>query len=295
MNKNILSHLALLGATTFYALTFIIAKDVMPDYVAPYGFIVIRVVGAGLLFWLLGLFVNEKIDKKDYSKLVLGAFFGVALNQMLFFKGLSYTTPLYGSIIMVSNPIIVLIVASILLKERITSRKIVGIVLGAFGALSLILYGKEVGVDAPDTVLGNILVLINAASYGVYLVIMQPLMRKYHPLTIIKWVFLIGFVFVIPFGFKEFTEIKWMELPSEMIWRIAYVVIFTSFFAYLLNVYALRKLKASTVSFYIYLQPIIISILTIILGRDTIGLIEVLSSASIFYGVYLVSTKQTSK
>ena len=290
-NSNILSHLALLGATLCYGFNYNIAKDVMPDYIEPYGFIVVRIIGAGILFWVLSLIVKEKVEKKDYPVLILGGLFGVAINQMMFFKGLNLTTPINASIIMVSNPIIVLLVASIILKDKITSRKLIGVVLGAIGAVMLIAYGKKVSIDAPNTRIGNLLVLVNATSYGIYLIIMKPLMQKYHPFTIVKWVFLFGFFFVIPFGYEEFKAINWNTMPFDIYWRVAYVVVFTSFLAYLLNIFALKKLKPSTVSFYIYLQQVVTSIISISRGSDSLSALEIVSSLVIFYGVYLVSTK----
>lgn len=291
MNRKIKSHIALTLVAIFYGLNYLIAKDVMPHYVGAFGFIVVRIIGASILFWALGLFVKDKIAKEDFPRLMLSALFGVGINMMLFFKGLSYTTPINASIIMVSNPIIVLVIAAIILKERITKRKLLGIIIGAIGAISLIAYGKEVNLSGENVKLGNLMVLINAASYALYLVVVKPLMQKYHPITISKWIFLFGFFIVIPFGYTEFMEISWQTMPLEMLLRVGYVIMFTSFFAYLLNIYALKTIKASTVSFYIYLQPIIATGASIYLGKETLMLHEVISAATIFFGVYLVNTK----
>ncbi|MCK5782617.1 MAG: EamA family transporter [Flavobacteriales bacterium] len=291
MSTKLKAHIALLSATIFYGLNFIIAKDVMPNYVGAFGFIVIRVIGAGALFWILGSFIKEKVDKKDFPRLAFSALFGVGINMMMFFKGLSLTTPINASIIVVSNPIIVLIIASVMLKEKITTRKLIGIFIGAVGAITLIAYGKEVNLTGENVKLGNLLILINATSYAFFLVVVKPLMQKYHPITVSKWVFFFGFFFITPFGYTEFMEISWSTMPIDMLLRVAYVVLFTSFFAYLLNIYALKEIKASTVSFYVYLQPIIATIASIYLGKETLMLHETLAAATIFYGVYLVNTK----
>jgi drug/metabolite transporter (DMT)-like permease len=291
LSRKIKSHIALTLVAIFYGLNYLIAKDVMPNYIGAFGFIVVRIIGASILFWALGFFVKEKVAKEDFPRLVLSALFGVGINMMMFFKGLSYTTPINASIIMVSNPIIVLVIASIILKEKITKRKLVGIVIGAVGAISLIAYGKEVSLSGENVKLGNLMILINAASYALYLVIVKPLMQKYHPITISKWVFFFGFFIVIPFGYTEFIEISWKTMPLEMLLRVAYVIMFTSFFAYLLNIYALKTINASTVSFYIYLQPLIATGASIYLGKETLMLHEILSAATIFFGVYLVNTK----
>jgi len=273
----------------------LIAKDVMPNYIGAFGFIVVRVVGANILFWLLGLLVKEKVAKEDFPRLILSAVFGVGINMMMFFKGLSLTTPINASIIMVSNPIIVLLIAAIVLKEKITRRKLIGIIIGAVGAISLIAYGKEVSLTGENVKLGNLMVLANAASYALYLVIVKPLMQKYHPITIAKWVFFFGFFIVLPFGYTEFMEISWTTMPTDMLLRVGYVIIFTSVLAYLLNIYALKTISASTVSFYIYLQPLIATAASIYLGRETIMMHEILSAATIFIGVYLINTKSRIK
>ena len=272
-----------------------IAKDVMPNYIGAFGFIVVRVVGANILFWLLGLLVKEKVAKEDFPRLILSAVFGVGINMMMFFKGLSFTTPINASIIMVSNPIIVLLIAAIVLKEKITRRKLIGIIIGAVGAISLIAYGKEVSLTGENVKLGNLMVLANAASYALYLVIVKPLMQKYHPITIAKWVFFFGFFIVLPFGYTEFMEISWTTMPTDMLLRVGYVILFTSVLAYLLNIYALKTISASTVSFYIYLQPLIATGASIYLGRETIMMHEILSAATIFIGVYLINTKSRIK
>ncbi|MCK5907659.1 MAG: DMT family transporter, partial [Flavobacteriales bacterium] len=150
---------------------------------------------------------------------------------------------------------------------------------------------KEVSLTGENVKLGNLMILVNAASYAMYLVVVKPLMKKYHPITVSKWVFLFGFFIVVPFGYTEFMEISWSTMPTDMLLRVGYVILFTSFFAYLLNIYALKTIKASTVSYYIYLQPLIATSASIYLGKETLMLHETLAAATIFFGVYLVNTK----
>ena len=256
----------------------------------PLGFIFLRVSGAVLLFWFCyRLFFYEKVVKSDLFKLALCGLFGVAINQMLFFEGLNLTTPINAAVIMVTNPILVLIMGAFA-TEAITKRKILGIALGATGAISLITYGGAVELN-PDHFWGNIMVLINAASYGVYLVLVKPLMQKYKPITVISWVFLFGFIFVIPFGWEEFQVIEWTSMPTDILWKAAFVVICTTFMAYLLNIYGLNSLNPSTVSTYIYLQPVLASLVAIFAGSDSLSPIKIGAALIIFTGVYLVSVR----
>lgn len=289
MNKRLLAHIALFAANLIYGINYTVAKDVMPDFIEPLGFIFLRASGALLLFWLCyRLFFYQKIARNDIFKLMLCGLFGVAINQMLFFEGLNLTTPINAAVIMVTNPILVLIMGALLAAERITKRKMLGIALGATGAISLITYGGAVELN-PNHFWGNIMVLINAASYGVYLVMVKPLMEKYKPITVISWVFLFGFLFVIPFGWTDFQSIQWSQMPSDVLYKVAFVVMGTTFMAYLLNIYGLKTLNPSTVSTYIYLQPVLASMVAILAGSDSLSPIKIMAALIIFGGVYLVS------
>jgi drug/metabolite transporter (DMT)-like permease len=296
MNKKTIAHLSLFSANLIYAINYTVAKTVMPQYVEPLGFIFMRVVGATLLFWLCySLFAFEKIERKDMLRLMLCGLFGVAINQMLFFEGLNLTTPINASVIMVTNPILVLIISAFLISEKVTIRKLSGIVLGAIGAISLFTEGGNLSLLNSSQSLGNLLVLINACSYGVYLVIVKPLMTKYQTMTVISWVFFFGLIFVIPFGFGEFSQIEWSTMPTNIIYAIIFVVVGTTFLAYLFNIIGLRTLSPTTVSTYIYLQPILASIIAISFNSDQLDANKIISSLIIFAGVYLVSVERKTK
>ncbi|MCF8465232.1 MAG: DMT family transporter [Flavobacteriales bacterium] len=290
MNKQLLAHLMLIGAQLLYGANYTIAKMAMPEYIKPFGFVMLRCLGATFLFWLVGLFIKEKIDPKDLPKLVLCALFGIVINQLMFFKGLSLTHPINASVIMISTPILVLIMAAFIIKERITPKKAIGIVIGMIGTFMILVMGKELSFSS-NTFLGDMLVFVNASSYGIYLVLISPIMKKYHPVTVIKWVFLFGLFMVLPFGYGEFNQIEWSTFPPHVIWATLFVVIGLSFFAYLFNISALKYVSPSVVSTYIYLQPIIASAFAISLGKDHLDWIKVLSAVLICIGVYLVSAK----
>ena len=204
MNTRTLALIAVSIATLIYGVTFTIAKDVMPLYIKPYGLILLRVSGATLVFWFLGLFIKTaKIDSSDFKKIALAAFFGVGLNMLTFFKGLSLTSPISASVMMVTSPILVLLFSSLLLKERLIKRKIMGVVIGLIGTIILIVYGNSSEENDNNSTLGNFLVFVNAASYGLYLVLVKKLITKYHPILFVKWLYLFGLFFV--FG-PEFTR-----------------------------------------------------------------------------------------
>lgn len=291
MNNRLLAHLALFGANLIYGINYTVAKAVMPDYIQPLGFILVRVTGAVLMFWLCyGLFYYEKVQKKDLLKLAACGLFGVAINQMLFFEGLNLTTPINAAVIMVSNPILVLLFGFFLATERFSPKKAIGVALGAVGALTLITNGGQITLNS-EHFWGNIMVFANASSYAIYLVLVKPLMKRYKPITVISWVFLFGIIFVWPFGWSDFQAIQWSTMPINIIWKVVFVVVGTTFLAYLFNIYGLQTLNPSTVSTYIYLQPVLASIVAVLANSDEINLIKIVSATLIFLGVYIVSQK----
>ena len=286
--SNILPHLAILGANLIYGVNYSIAKDVMPAYIQPFGFIFYRVLGALMLFAMIASFYKERIAKKDMLLLAVCGFFGVGLNQLSFFYGLNLTNPINAGIIMVSNPIMVLLASAFILKTRVTYLKIAGLILGISGALIILLFKKGFSFGS-DTIIGDSFILLNSASYAVYLVLVKPLMSKYKPITVVTWVFGFGFLFVMPFGFSEISEIDWSSFSGEIWWKFGFVIVATTFLTYLFNIYGLQRLNPSVVSTYIYLQPLIAAFYAISLGKDSFTWIKFIAAILIFSGVYLVS------
>ena len=292
MSKRTLAIIAAIGATTIYGLNHTIAKGVMPHYVGAFGFVLLRVLGATALFWLVSIWgPKEKIEKKDYLRMLVCALFGMGVNMLVFFKGLSLSTPINSAVLITTTPIIVLILSSILIKEKIVRRKVFGIFIGLLGAMGLILFSTEIRQDAPNIPLGNFLILLNSFFYGTYLILAKILISKYHPFTFMKWLFSLGILICLPFGYQEFVEIEWSLLPFDIIWRIVFVIIGTTFLTYLFNVFALTQLKASTLSAFVYLQPLIGILYALGTGKDTLTTIKIVAAALVFIGVYLSSRK----
>lgn len=293
--ENLTAHLAVLGANIIFGLNYVIAKGIMPHWMEPRAIIFLRVTGATAAFWLVEMFaVRERVARKDLERMFVIAFFGVALNQILFFEGLNLTTPINASIIMVGTPILVLVMSRFVIGDKISARKLMGIILGFSGAAFLILRNGHLTLSS-DTTLGNLLVLINAASYGLFLVMVKPLMSKYRPLTVMKWVFTFGLVFVIPVSIGEVVRTNFSIIPLNIWFSIMYVVIFTTIFAYFLNNYSLQKISPSANSSYMYLQPILASLVAIFAGKDKLTMTEVVASLLIFAGVFFVNKRRVEK
>lgn len=292
MNNRILAILAATGASFIYGINHTVAKGVMPLHIEPFGFILLRVLGAAILFWIFSIFSpKEKISNSDWPRILGCSIFGMVINMLMFFKGLSLTTPIHSSVITTISPILVLVLASILIRERVTILKIIGIILGLSGAVTLVLFNREQAFNAPNIPLGNIFIIINAISYGLYLILVKPLTAKYHPFTLMKWLFLFAVIINLPIGLPEFTAVDWTNLPSSEIYKMAFVVVGTTFMTYLLNIFALKQLSASTISAFIYLQPLIAIIYALSTGADTLNIVKVLAAILIFTGVYLVTKK----
>jgi drug/metabolite transporter (DMT)-like permease len=286
---NLKGHISVLTANLIYGLNYVIAKDIMPEYFSPLAIIFVRVLGTVLPFWILWFFfVREKVEKKDLLKIAFCALFGIGINQIMFFVGLNLTTPINSAIIMTVNPVFVLIFAAILIQERITFLKIAGIVCACAGAVLLILKGGGLSFES-NTLLGNFLTLINAISFALYLVLIKPLTLKYHPLTIMFWVFFFGLLYILPVCSYDFFTTDFSRVPFSAWSSLAYIVIAATFLGYLLYNFALRALSPTTTSSYIYLQPLFTVIIALIMGKDSLGIYEITAAALIFSGVFLVS------
>ena len=269
----------------------------MPDKIGPSAFIFVRVLGAGMLFWMINFFIREKIHKKDYFRFLLCAAFGVACNQLLFFHGLNLTSPIDASIILTTVPILVLVLSFFFLNEAITKNKLLGILIGGSGAIVLITYGSTAA--GTGSTLGNLYVFLNSISYSLYLVLVKPLMKTYKPFTVITWIFTIGFVLVMPITFSDFQATNTTAFTPGTYYTIAYVIIGTTFLTYLLNIYALSKVSPSVNGSYIYLQPVISFIMVSLYAKtfndntysNEIDMVKIISCLMVVSGVYLISKK----
>jgi drug/metabolite transporter (DMT)-like permease len=292
MKNNLRAHIALVLGNLLFGINYPIAKSLMPYYMQPFDIIFLRAGISAILFWVLSqMFFRERIEKRDLLKFVLCGLFGVSVNQLLFFKGLNLSTPIDASIIMVSNPVMVLVFSAILIKERMNGMKITGVMLGGIGALITILYGKEL-VSGSDPLKGNIMLFFNAMSYGLYLVLVKPLMLKYNLFTVMKWTFLFGFLFILPFSYHSFETTRWGDFSGSTWFALGYVIMGTTFLAYLFIAHSMKYVNPSVASFYIYFQPVIAGILSIIMYDEKISIIKIISALIIFVGVFLISRRE---
>jgi drug/metabolite transporter (DMT)-like permease len=284
------AHISLLATTLIFGFAYNIVKSLMPAVLTPMQLIFIRLLGGVLIYWIFQrLFVPEKVERKDLIMLAICGMFGFALNQALFYEGLNITSPVDASLIHVLNPILVLVFASLIIGEKVTWKIATGIFLGALGALILVLYGKIATFDSHH-VFGNILIFANMVFYALYLVLIKPLVGKYHTTTILKWVSFFGFLFVLPFSIRPALQINFGAIGFTSWLGIFYIIVLNTFVAYLLINFALKRVSPSMVSYYSYLQPVIASAMSVTIGQGGITVPKILAAILIFAGVYLVNT-----
>ena len=291
MQKKIFPLLAATIATTIYGINHTVAKMVMPIYIGSLGLVLLRVLGATIMFWTISLFFKSKpIDKEDRFTILKCGIFGMSLNIAAFIAGLDYSTPVNSSILIIISPIFVVILSFFIFKNKINFIKILGIILGFIGAIILILTADSNSSIGRNIPLGNFLFIVNSISYAYYLIIVKPMAEKYDLITLFKWLFLVGLIFNFPLGINQFLEVDWPNLPLyQAILPMAFVVLGTTCMTYFLNGYALSKLTSTEVAVFMYLQPIIGVLFAIFTKSDTITVTIIIASILIFSGVYLTT------
>jgi len=274
-------------------------KYISPSLIKPYALNLVRVAVSVLLFWLVwllgknirsGMKTDPSISKKHWGRFILCSLTGVAINQMLFIKGLTLTSTIHVSLLILCTPLMITIFAFWILREKLTAAKIIGLASGIGGSVLLIM-AKESSAHAENYLLGDILIIINAISYAFYFILVKPLMQSYHPVHVIRWIFTIGLVMMIPFCWKQFTELQWQQFEISHIASLAFIVIAATFLAYYFNVYGILHLGAGTAGSYIYTQPVFAVIIATIFLNEPLNLQKIIAGVLIFFGVFLVSKK----
>lgn len=290
--SNLITYGALTLVSLLYGINYSVLKVVIPEYAGAFGFIAFRVTTAAAIFWIFFLPKIEKVNwKNDGVRILLCTLTGIAVNQLLFYKGISLTSAVNGSIIMTLTPVLVLMWSGLILKERITGIKIAGIILGLVGAVVII---YQQGAEIAGNWRGDVLVFLNGTSYALYLVLVKPLMAKYRPMTIVTWIFTLGIIFVWPVGFQEARNISFSSFPPHVWGSVAFAIIGVTVIVYFLNAWTLTKVNPSVVGAFIYLQPIFATGTAILFFSEVFLLKHMIASAFVFTGVWLVTKKSRS-
>ncbi len=261
----------------------------------PFGLNLMRVFVATSLFWLIALFQKSKdsigIKKEHLGRFLLCALTGIAINQLLFVKGLTLTSTIHASLLILFTPIAITVMAFFLLKEKLTIFSIAGLTAGIIGAL-LLVSEKENKRIGTNLILGDILIILNAISYALYFVLVRRLMAHYSPLQVMRWVFTFGTIMILPFGWQQFAAIQWSTFNVDVWKGCLFVTVGATFMAYLLNIFSLQKLGAARTGSFIYTQPIFAAIIGVFILHEEPSFVKLLAAIFIFLGVYLVNKKK---
>lgn len=293
MNPTLKAHLGLLGTNLFFAINYSAIKYFTGHgYAAPFGLNIIRIGVSIFLFWSMVLInpSKEKISRRDIPAFLLCALTAILLNQMLFIKGLSLTFPIHASLLTLITPILITVIAARVLKEKITISKMIGLLLGIMGAV-LLVAAREKSGPGENILLGDILVILSSLAYTFYFILVKPLMKSYSPILVTRWIFTFGFFMILPFSLNEFSQIHW-EVFHLKEWSLLFLIVIPgTFFAYIFNVYGIKKLSASTAGAYIYSQPVFAVAIAMIFLKETFSFYKIIAAVLIFAGVYLSNKK----
>lgn len=294
MKKDIQGHLFALSANILWGLMAPIGKSALTEF-SPLSVTTFRMVGAAACFWLLSLFCKrEQVDHRDLLKIFFAALFALVFNQGVYIFGLSMTSPINASIVTTTLPIVTMIVAAIYLKEPVTNKKVLGIFVGALGALILITSSRA-AANGNGSIFGDLLCLAAQISFSIYLAVFKGLSQRYSPITLNKWMFVYASICYIPFSYRDVAAIEWSRISASALLQVGYVVVGGSFLAYIFIMSAQRLLRPTVVSMYNYMQPIVASTVAIILGLGVFSPEKGVAIALVFLGVYIVTQSKSRK
>lgn len=290
MKKTWLAHLGLILESTLYAGSYIVAKYVVPDPISPLELTLLRAIFAGVLFTLFHfLFVREKVTRRDLGLLAICSFVGISASNICFFKGISLTSPLNGALITLSAPLF-LVMFSIMAKGEIELKRLLGIFIGAAGGAFLV-FGDSGAIDAaPNPILGNLLIGLSAGCFAVYLTLIKPLLLRYRPVTVLRWLFSFSMLYLLPFLGMDLLALPWSNFSLQAWGALFFILICITFITFLLNTFALRVLNPSVVSTYIYTTPLITAAIGVVLQHDHFSVFLIVAGVLILTGGYLVSS-----
>ena len=290
-------HMACFAAYAIFGVNIITCKDLTSgNLISPITIFTLRALGAGLIFWILSLFLpHEKVDKKDYLKIFAAAFLGYFVTQLTFLVAIPEVTPMHCSIISSMSPIYTMFIAAFVLKEPVTWKKAAGVLISLCGILFLIFNNARGGSGASESsIRGILLMFLNSLSFSLYLGIFKPVIARYSVVTFMKWIFLFSALMAMPMSFREVISLSWTRIPSVQLWELGYLIVFATFISYFLIPIGQKRIRPTLVSMYSYIQPIIATVISIIIGMDMLTWQKMLAACLVFLGVFVVSRSRSA-
>ena len=289
-------HIACFTAYAIFGVNIIVCKDLTSGHlISPIAIFTLRSLGAGLIFWILSLFFPyEKVEKKDFLKIFAAAFLGYFVTQLTFLIAIPDVTPMHCSIISSMSPIYTMFIAAIALKEPLSWKKAAGVALSLFGILFLIFNNASGGSETSESKTSGILLMfLNCLSFSLYLGMFKPLITRYSVITFMKWIFLFSALMSFPLSFKEVISFEWIRIPSIQLWELGFLIVFATFISYFLIPFGQKSIRPTLVSMYSYIQPIIATLISIIIGMDILTWQKILAAVMVFTGVFVVSSSRS--
>ena len=289
--------MACFAAYAIFGVNIITCKDLTSGHlISPITIFTLRSLGAGLIFWILSIFLpHEKVEKKDYLKIFAAAFLGYFVTQITFLVAIPDITPMHCSIISSMSPIYTMFIAAIVLKEPLTWKKAAGVLISLCGILFLIFNNARNGTGASESSLrGILLMFLNSLSFSLYLGIFKPVIAKYSVVTFMKWIFLFSALMSLPLSLREVVSLSWTRIPSVQLWELGYLIVFATFISYFLIPFGQKRIRPTLVSMYSYIQPIIATVISIIIGMDILTWQKLLAAGLVFFGVFVVSSSRSA-
>ncbi len=257
-----------------------------------------RLAGAAIAFWIASFFIKrEKVPPRDKLLMFVASLFAIVFNQAIFITGVSMTSPINASIVTTFLPIITMIISAFYLKEPITLKKLLGVIVGGAGAVLIIVSSTQLDAGSSASnrnLMGILLVFMAQTSYAIYFVFFKNFVGKYSPITLMKWMFLFASITYLPFGQSEFLHLDYTAIPFSVYKDIAFVVLGSTFLTYLMVPIGQKNLRPTVASMYNNVQPIVATIAAAVMGIDAFGLLKGIAIALVFTGVYIVNRSKAA-
>lgn len=293
MNEKTKARVAVLLGNFFFGTSVIAVKHISPSLIPAIGLTAVRVVFSTCLFWLLYAAnpVKMGFSKKDFLRLFLCAIAGISMNQTFSMLGMSLTSPIHASLLILTTPITITFLAAIFLKESLNWLKLIGLFLGILGG-TLLVFSRDLSSNSgSEQSLGDMFVIMGAICYSTYVISIKPLLAKHQPTHILQWVFLFGCFFSLPIGWPYLVKVSWQSFDGLDWFCLLYVVLGATFFAYRLMNYGINKLGASIAGSFMYTQPFFATIAAMLLLNETLSLPKISAAVLIMGGVFLTNYK----
>lgn len=286
-------HAAIISANVIFGLGVPVTKALLTDWVSPMGYMASRCVGAALIFWIISLFTRrEHVERKDLVVIMLSGLLGFVISQTLTAWALKFTTPVYFSLVAALTPVAVMLLAAIFLKENVTLVKLVGVALAIAGGVLMLYKSWATGGNGSDDLLGIGLAVLSVLTWAIYLIVTRKVSAKYSPVTQMKWTFLISAIIVLPVALAEPSQPLFSSAANWTgVAEMLFIVVFATVLGYFLIPYAMKWLRATTVSIYTNLQPVVASLVAIVVGQDILTWDKPVAAVLVLLGAYFVTLR----